>query len=100
MKNKCKRKFSGKSREKKPCVETIAGISKYNFWQWPIEGPLAGYIVARPLPHFGTSADFSPAMITNLCNEELSRPEPKVSTHTKPQLKWTMALPNPQGKKI
>ncbi|CAG8707007.1 25748_t:CDS:1, partial [Gigaspora rosea] len=26
--------------KKKPRVETIAG-TKYNFWQWPIAGPLA-----------------------------------------------------------
>ncbi|CAG8845160.1 9487_t:CDS:2, partial [Racocetra persica] len=80
----------------KPRVETITGISKHNYWQWPIAGPLAGYIVARPLPHFGTPAHFSPAAITSLCNEELHRPEPKVSTHTEPQSNWTMALPKPQ----
>ncbi|CAG8831646.1 2149_t:CDS:1, partial [Gigaspora rosea] len=62
--------------------------------------PLAGYIVARPLPHFGASVHFSPAMITNLCNEELSRPEPKLSTHTEPKSKWKIALPKPQGKKV
>ncbi|CAG8620654.1 646_t:CDS:2, partial [Cetraspora pellucida] len=47
-------------------AKTIAGISKYNFWQWPIAGPLAGYIVACLLPHFGASIHFSPAMITSL----------------------------------
>ncbi|CAG8727151.1 22429_t:CDS:2, partial [Gigaspora rosea] len=71
--------------KKKPRVETIAGISKYNFWQWPIAGPLAGYIVARPLPHFGSSVHFSPTMIANLYNEEIFRPEPKISSHTEPQ---------------
>ncbi|RIB15401.1 hypothetical protein C2G38_2192489 [Gigaspora rosea] len=56
-----------KNKGKKLRVETIAGISK-------------------------ASVHFFPAMITNLCNEELSRPEPKLSTHTKPKSKWKMAL--------
>ncbi|CAG8572329.1 4197_t:CDS:2 [Gigaspora rosea] len=86
--------------KKKPHVETIAGISKYNFWQWPIAGPLAEYIVACPLPHFGASVHFSPAMITSLCNEEISRPIPVISTHTEPQSKWKMASPKPQDKKV
>ncbi|CAG8633897.1 15475_t:CDS:2 [Cetraspora pellucida] len=80
--------------------ETIAGIFKYNYWQWPIAGPLAGYIVACPLPHFGTPAHFSSAAITSLYNEELHRLEPKVSTHTEPQSKWIMALPKTQDKKL
>ncbi|CAG8725323.1 3239_t:CDS:1, partial [Gigaspora rosea] len=57
-----------------------------------------GYIIACPLPHFGTSAHFSPSIIANLCNEEISRLEPKISTHTEPQSKWTMTLPKPQDK--
>ncbi|CAG8761317.1 9714_t:CDS:1, partial [Gigaspora rosea] len=87
--------FENKGK-KKPRVETIAGISKHNFWQWPIAGSLAGYIVARPLPHFGASVHFSPAMIANLCNEEIFRPEPKISSHTEPQSKWKMTLLKPQ----
>ncbi|CAG8492832.1 2694_t:CDS:2 [Gigaspora rosea] len=83
---------AGNNVKKKPQVETITRISKYNYWQWPIVVPLAGYIVAHPLPHFGAPAYFSPAEITNLCNKELHRPEPKVLPHTKPQSKWTMAL--------
>ncbi|CAG8645255.1 1444_t:CDS:2, partial [Gigaspora rosea] len=81
-----------KIKEKKPRVEMIAGISKYNFWKWPV-GTLSEHIVARPLPHFGTSAHFFPAMITNLCNEKISRPDTKISTHTEPQSKWTMPVP-------
>ncbi|CAG8768190.1 18559_t:CDS:1, partial [Gigaspora rosea] len=83
-------------KEKKPRVETITRISKHNYWQWLIAGPLASYIVAHLLLHFGTSAYFSPVAIISLCNEELHRPEPKVSTHTEPQSKWMMALSKPQ----
>ncbi|CAG8567540.1 1736_t:CDS:2, partial [Cetraspora pellucida] len=82
----------------KLCVETITEIFKHNYWQWPIAGSLAGYIVAHYLPHFRTPAHFSPAAITSLCNEELHHPKPKVSTHTELQSNWTIALPKPQDK--
>ncbi|CAG8471517.1 11829_t:CDS:2 [Scutellospora calospora] len=39
---------------------------------------------------------FSPAMIANLCNKEIFRLEPKISSHTKPQSKWKMTLLKPQ----
>ncbi|CAG8679309.1 16976_t:CDS:1, partial [Cetraspora pellucida] len=64
----------------------------------PIAGPLAKYIVTHLLSHFGTSAYFSSTAITSLCNEKLHHPEPKVSTHTELQSKWTMALPKSQYK--
>jgi len=33
-----------KMKKKKPKIKTIPGISKYFYWEWPVEGPLAGYI--------------------------------------------------------
>ncbi|CAG8512553.1 9771_t:CDS:2, partial [Cetraspora pellucida] len=72
------------------------GISKYNSWQWPTDGPSAGYIVAHPLPYFGTPAHFSSAEVAGLCNDKLYHPELIISTYTEPQSKWTIVLPKPQ----
>ncbi|CAG8473169.1 20351_t:CDS:2, partial [Racocetra persica] len=54
------------------------------------------YIVIYLLPYFGTSVYFSPAEVAGLCNNELHHSEPKTSTHTKPQSKWTIVLPKSQ----
>ncbi|CAG8449392.1 24634_t:CDS:2, partial [Gigaspora rosea] len=59
---------------------------------WPISGVYCGTSIAA----FWSSSSFSPAIIANLCNEELLRPQPKISTHTEPPKKWTMTLSNPQ----
>ena len=38
---------------KKSNINTIQGISDWSEWCWPVEGPEAGFICARPLPGFG-----------------------------------------------
>ncbi|RHZ80040.1 hypothetical protein Glove_139g93 [Diversispora epigaea] len=49
--------------------------------EWPIESPLAGYIQAKVLPYIGSWIQFSPAIISNLCNDSIEQPQPMVSTH-------------------
>ncbi|RHZ71090.1 hypothetical protein Glove_262g77 [Diversispora epigaea] len=82
------------SGKKKPKIKTISGISKYFYWEWPIEAPLAGYIQAKALPHIGSWTQFSPAIISNLCNDSIEQPQPMVSTHTQAFSKWTMLIPH------
>ncbi|RHZ87552.1 hypothetical protein Glove_33g12 [Diversispora epigaea] len=69
--------------EKKSKIKTIPGISKYFYWEWPIEAPLAGYIQAKALPNIGSWIQFSLAIISNLCNDSIEQPQPMVSKHMK-----------------
>ncbi|RHZ87605.1 hypothetical protein Glove_33g159 [Diversispora epigaea] len=80
--------------EKKSKIKNIPGISKYFYWEWPIEVPLAGYIKAKSLPYIGSWIQFSPAVISNLCNDSIEQPQPMVSTHTQEFSKWTMPMPH------
>ena len=81
------------SKQKKSRIKTLEGISKYFYWQWSITGPLAGYILARPLPSFGQTAQYSPALIANLSNTEILHPSPTFSEHTQSDTKWLMPIP-------
>lgn len=81
------------NKQKKSRIKTLEGISKYFYWQWPITGPLAGYILACPLPHFGQIAQYSPSLIANLSNTEILRPSPTFSEHTQSDVKWSMPIP-------
>jgi len=83
---------------KKAPVKTIPGISKYYYWEWPTEGPLAGYICARPLPHVGSWENYSPAAVANLCNTEIVRPKPSFSEHTENLIDWEMQMPRMSGR--
>ena len=85
------------AKKKKPKVKTIPGISKYFYWEWPIEGPLTGYIQARPLPHIGSWTQFSPAVILNLRDSPILQPQPTVSAHTQASSSWTMPMPQLNG---
>ncbi|CAB5197814.1 unnamed protein product [Rhizophagus irregularis] len=80
-------------KKKKPKVKTIPGISKYFYWEWPVEGPLAGFIQARSLPHIGSWTRFSPAEISDLYDGSIVQPQPTVSTHTQASSNWTMPMP-------
>jgi len=84
-------------KKKKPKVKTITGISKYSYWEWPIEEPLAGFIQARSLPHSGSWTRFSPAVISDLCDGSIVQPQPTVSIHTKATSNWTMPMPQLNG---
>ncbi|RHZ69121.1 hypothetical protein Glove_290g83 [Diversispora epigaea] len=64
--NRIEHETNDDTGKKKPKVKTIPGISKYFYWEWPIDAPLEGYIQARPLPHIGSWTQFSPAMISKL----------------------------------
>ena len=46
-------------------IGTLSGISNWFEWQWPVEGPFSGYILARALPNIGEWTKFSPAKIQN-----------------------------------
>ncbi|CAG8536961.1 5574_t:CDS:2 [Cetraspora pellucida] len=82
------------NEKKKVAINTIPGISNLFYWEWPIDGPFAGYIQAQPMPNFGDFVRFSPATIANFSNNKISRPEPVLSSSTVPKNKWTMAQSN------
>ena len=89
-------------KQKKPKVKTIPGISKYSYWEWPIEGALAGFIQARSLqarslPHIGPWTQFSPAVIADLCDSFIVQLQPTVSTHTQVFSNWIMPMPQLNG---
>lgn len=84
-------------KKKKPKVKTIPGISKYFYWEWPVEEELAGFIRARSLPHIGSWTQFSPAEISDLCDGSILQPQPTVSTHTQASSSWTMPIPQLNG---
>ncbi len=81
------------SKQKKSRIKTLEGISKYFYWQWPITGLLAEYILACLLPSFGQTAQYSPALIANLSNTEILHPSPTFSEHTQSDTKWLMPIP-------
>ena len=73
-------------------VKTISGITKLSYFEWPIEGPFAGYIQAQTLPYIGEWARYSPADISKLIEEPLHKPTPDVSVHTKPNSIWNFPM--------
>jgi hypothetical protein len=88
-----------KPKGKKVAVKTISGISKFFWWEWPVDGPLAGYICARALPHIGSYEEFSPAKIAKLCKEAIKQPKPTVSGYSEPSSQWNMPIPNLPGRR-
>lgn len=87
-----------KKKTKKAKIKTIKGISKLYYWEWPVEGEYCGYIRARSLPHIGEWSNFTPALIANLWNTPLHRPQPNISEHTIPQSTWTIPIDAKSGK--
>ncbi|RHZ82825.1 hypothetical protein Glove_103g290 [Diversispora epigaea] len=81
-----------KNKKTKAKIKTIKGISKFYFFEWPIEGKYDGYIHARPLPHVEEWSNFTPLYIANLWNTPLHRPQPTISEHTKPESNWTIQI--------
>ncbi|CAB4385936.1 unnamed protein product [Rhizophagus irregularis] len=49
--------------DKKTKIRTIAGINNWNEWSWPVDGPNAGHILARALPHINEWITITPAKI-------------------------------------
>ena len=39
-------------------------LTKLSYFEWPVEGPFAGYIQAQALPHIGAWSHYSPANIS------------------------------------
>jgi hypothetical protein len=78
-------------------VKTIPGITKLFYFEWPIEGPFAGYIQAQVLPHVGTWSRYSPADVSKLVEEPLHKPTPDISTHTKPNSAWNFHIVQSKG---
>jgi len=78
-------------------VKTISGITKLFYFEWPIEGPFAGYIQAQILPHVGAWSRYSPADVSKLVEESLHKPTPDISTHTKPNSAWNFHIVQSRG---
>lgn len=80
-------------------VKTIPGITKLFYFEWPIEGPFAGYIQAQTLPYIGAWTYYSPADISKLIEEPIHKPTPDVSSHTTATSKWNFPIvQNEKGK--
>ncbi|RIA84663.1 hypothetical protein C1645_831919, partial [Glomus cerebriforme] len=87
-------RMSNNTRKKKKLkVKTIPGISKYFYWEWPIKGPLTGFIQARSLPHISSWSQFSPAVIFDLCDSSIVQLQLTLSIHTQATSTWTMPMP-------
>ncbi|RHZ60633.1 hypothetical protein Glove_351g19 [Diversispora epigaea] len=83
---------SKKNITKKATIKIIKGISNLFYWEWPINNDKEGYICARTLPGIGKFINFSPSHIANLCNGNIARPQPTISTYTTPNTKWKMSI--------
>ncbi|PKY60612.1 hypothetical protein RhiirA4_484508, partial [Rhizophagus irregularis] len=59
----------------------------------PTEGLLAGFIQARSLPHIGSWSQFSPAVISDLCDDPIVQSQPTLSIYTQVTSTWTMPMP-------
>lgn len=81
------------NREKnKGKIKTFVGISKLNEWQWPINGPFAGYIQARSLPNIGNFINYSPIQIEQSSTTAIKKPTPQISTPSIPQSSWSVPI--------
>lgn len=86
------------NREKnKGKIKTFVGISKLNEWQWPINGPFAGYIRARSLPNIGDFINYSPIQIEQSSATTIEKPDPQISTPSIPQLSWSVPIISSAG---
>src|SRR5205823_5449379 len=73
------------NREKnKGKIKTFIGISKLNEWQWPINGPFAGYVQARSLPNIGNFINYSLTQIEQSSTTTVEKPNPQISTPSIP----------------
>ncbi|GBB86223.1 hypothetical protein RclHR1_12660003 [Rhizophagus clarus] len=52
--------------DKKTKIRTIAGINNWNEWTWPVDGPNAGHILARTLPHINEWTTIIPNIVSSV----------------------------------
>jgi len=78
-------------------IKTFVGISKLNEWQWPIDGPFAGYIQARSLPDIGNFVNYSPTQIIQSSTTTIEKPNPQTSTPSIPQSSWSIPIISSEG---
>lgn len=81
-------------------VKTMNNVSNLFHWEWPNDGEYDGFILGRPLPYIGSWTYFSPLDITKLVEEQIHKPTPSVTLHTKPKQSWMIPLPQGKGKKF
>jgi hypothetical protein len=75
-------------------------VSNLFHWEWPNDGEYDGFILGRTLPYIGSWTYFSPLDITKLVEEQIHKPTPSVTLHTKPKQSWMIPLPQGKGKKF
>src|SRR5205823_13500745 len=78
-------------------INTISEISNWFEWQWPVEGPFAGYILARALPNIGEWTNFSPTKIQKLSKNNFSKPQPFTTIPSYMDNTWTIPIPHATG---
>jgi len=78
-------------------VDTIAGVSDWYSWKWPIDEEYSGFIYARELPNVGDWVKFSPAEINSLIKQQFTKPEPMFTQHSVPKEKWSIPIPDATG---
>ena len=78
-------------------IKMFVGISKLNEWQWPINGPFAGYIRARSLPNIGNFINYSPTQIEQSFTTAIEKPNPQTSTPSLPQSSWSVPIISSEG---
>ncbi|CAG8777551.1 3664_t:CDS:2, partial [Acaulospora morrowiae] len=73
-------------------VKTIKEITSFSHWKWPINGENAGFILARALPNIGEWRLFSPTDVSKLTEKKIKKPNPNISTYTKPSKEWIVSI--------
>ncbi|CAB4416336.1 unnamed protein product [Rhizophagus irregularis] len=63
-----------------------------NEWQWPINGPFAGYIQARSLPNIGDFINYSPIQIEQSSITAIEKPTPQISMPSISQSSWSVPI--------
>ncbi|GBB98040.1 hypothetical protein RclHR1_03120025 [Rhizophagus clarus] len=81
--------------DKKTKIGTIAGINNWNEWTWPIDGPNAGHILARTLPHINEWTIITPAKIKKLEKTPTTKPNPSFTAPSKVTNQWITPILRP-----
>ncbi|CAB4387738.1 unnamed protein product [Rhizophagus irregularis] len=85
---------------KKTKIGTIAGINNWNEWSWPVDGPNAGHILARALPHINEWTTITPAKIKKLEKTPTTKPNPSFTTPSKATNQWVTPILRPISSEI
>ncbi|CAB5381570.1 unnamed protein product [Rhizophagus irregularis] len=86
--------------DKKTKIGTIAGINNWNEWSWPVDGPNAGHILARALPHINEWTTITPAKIKKLEKTPTTKPNPSFTTPSKATNQWVTPILRPISSEI